>query len=334
MVNIPRTIKLGGLTSNIGEKKFGFWRIAETPSSGIDLPVFLVSGRGDGPTLTVTAGSKPCVYAGIEACIRISRTVDPDSLNGNLITCPVLDIPSFNTITPDVCAIDLKPIPRELSDVGSMSTILGKARRQMISMSDYALDLHGGDLYENLIEGIVISGWTGDAKYDEKVIQLVEWFRPRAWQRRPIKTPKTVPSILIESGGGGKLQENQISFHVDGVLNVMRGLGMIDGETEPPVAPDFIYGIGQRYELRAERGGIYYSKVQAGEHLNKGQVIGTIGNLFGENIQTIFSPVTGRIIAYWDEKKVVNTGDIIGVVYSSDEETGYTVKPPKGWRDS
>jgi len=325
---------VGNLKVDTGEKVHGFWKVAETPSSGVELPIFLISGKGNGPTLSVIAATKPCVYAAIEACIRISNTVKPSELNGNLITCPVLDIPSFNTKTPDVCSIDLRPIPREPEESGSMSNIIGQARMNLISMADYAIDLHGGDIDENLIEEIVISGWTGDEEYDEKVIQLVKWFRPKAWQRRPIRDNKSTPRILSESGGAAKLDEVQIGFHIDGVLNVMRGLGMIAGAPCPPVRPDFVYGIGHRYELRARRGGIYYGKVNAGSHLDKGQVIGTIGNLFGETVEVITSPVAGRIIAYWDQNKVVNTGDIIGVVYAADEETDFSIRPPRGWRDS
>jgi len=324
------TIEVGNLKVNTGEKIRGFWKIAETPSSDIEIPIFLISGKGDGPTLCVTAGSKPCVYSGIDACIKISNMVDPAKLNGNLITCPIVDIPSFNTQTPDVCSIDLKPIPRRPRESGSISNIIGKARNKLISMADYAIDLHGGELDENLIEGIVISGWTGDADYDEKVIQLVKWFRPNAWQRSPRLATKTIPSILIESGGGGKLEESQVAFHVDGLLNVMKGLKMIEGAPEPPIKPEFVYGIGQRHQLRANRGGIYYSNVTAGDHLEEGQVIGTIGNVFGETVEEIISPVTGRIIAYWDENKVMNMGDNIGVIYGTDEETDYTVEPPKG----
>lgn len=326
-------LELGYLRADTGKKVHGFWKIAETPSSSVELPIFLISGTGDGPTLCLIAGSKPCVYTGIVGCIKISKMIEPEELTGNLITCPILDIPSFNTQTPDICSIDLKPVPRRPRENGSMSNIVGLARQKLISMADYAIELHGGDLYENLIEGIVISGWTGDSNYDEKVIQLVKWFRPKAWQRRPTRVSKMVPNILIESGGGGKLQEDQIAFHVDGLLNVMKGLEMIDGLPESTVQPDFVYGIGHRYELRAGRGGIYYSKVIAGAHLKKGQIIGTIENVFGETVETITSPVTGRIIAYWDEKKVLNTGDIIGVVYEQDEETEYTVRPPKGWRN-
>ena len=323
-------LQVGNLKAEKNEKAYGFWKIAETPSTDIALPIILINGKGDGPTLCITAGSKPCVYAGIEAGIRISKLINPEELNGKLIICPVIDIPSFNTITSDVCAIDLKPIPREPRETGSISNIIGKARRKLISMADYAIDLHGGDLDENLIEGIVISGWTGDIGYDEKVINLVKWFRPKAWQRKPALMTKTIPSILIESGGGGKLEEGQIDFHIQGLINVMKGLKMIDGEPKSSIPPDFVYGIGQRFELRAGRGGIYYSKVSAGDHLEKGQVIGTIGNLFGDTVETLTSPVTGRIIAYWDENKVLNTGDIIGVVYASDTETDYTIKPPKG----
>jgi predicted deacylase len=327
-------LQVGTLKASTGEKTHGFWKIAETPSSTIELPIFLIRGKGEGPSLCVMAGTKPCVYAGVEACIRISSIIKAQELAGSLIACPVLDIPSFNTQTPDVCSIDLTPVPRQPEETGTMSNIIGQARIKLMSTVDYAIDLHGGDIDENLMEGIVISGWTGDSSYDEKVIQMVKWFRPKAWQRRPTRTAKIVPNILTESGGGGKLQESQIQFHVEGVLNVMRGLKMIPGAPKPEVRPDFVYGIGTRHTLRARRGGIYYGKTVAGAELEKGQIIGTIGNVFGETVETITSPVDGRIIAYWDENKVMNSGDIIGVVYVPDEETEYSVRPPEGWRES
>ena len=326
------TLELGGIKANAGEKTHGFWKIAETPSLNIQLPIFMINGRQKGPTLCITAGTKPCVYAGIEACIRISGMIDPDSLSGNLITCPILDIPSFNTRTPDVCAIDLKAIPRQPEETGTMSNIIGRARTTITSMANYSIDLHGGDLDENLIEGIVISGWTGDIRRDEQVIQMVKWFRPSAWQRRPTRDVEPLPNILTESGGGGKLTESQILFHVDGVLNVMKGLRMIAGEPKPAIRPEFVYGLGQRHTLRASRGGLYYSNTVAGASLNDGQVIGTIRNVFGETLETIVSPVKGRIIAYWDENKVVNSGDIIGIVYAPDEETDFDPRPPRAWK--
>ncbi len=43
---------------------------------------------------------------------------------------------------------------------------------------------------------------------------------------------KGVVSILAEAGGNGSLEEADIQVHVEGARNVMRYLGMIDGEPQ------------------------------------------------------------------------------------------------------
>src|SRR5438477_12953101 len=41
---------------------------------------------------------------------------------------------------------------------------------------------------------------------------------------------KGVPSILAEAGGFGQMQEDAVALLVQGVINVMRHLGMIDAD--------------------------------------------------------------------------------------------------------
>src|SRR5437764_623439 len=43
---------------------------------------------------------------------------------------------------------------------------------------------------------------------------------------------KGVPSILAEAGGVGQMQEDAVALLVQGVVNVMRHLGMIDGAAD------------------------------------------------------------------------------------------------------
>jgi predicted deacylase len=44
----------------------------------LSLPLFIIHGRKDGPTLAITAGVHGTEYASIEAALRLGRTLNPE----------------------------------------------------------------------------------------------------------------------------------------------------------------------------------------------------------------------------------------------------------------
>ena len=58
-------------------------------------PFIAVSGASDGPTVLVTAGIHAAEYTGIEAAIRIGRSLDPAQVRGTVLVIPLLNRPGF-----------------------------------------------------------------------------------------------------------------------------------------------------------------------------------------------------------------------------------------------
>src|SRR5215469_1300163 len=97
-------LHVGSLAAAPGEKRFG---TNEFPVGGqpYRLPMWLVNGVHDGPTLAVTAGVHPAEYASIAAALQFGQTIDPAKLHGRVIVVPVMNIPAFAARSIYVCPL-------------------------------------------------------------------------------------------------------------------------------------------------------------------------------------------------------------------------------------
>ncbi|NIU84027.1 MAG: hypothetical protein GWN64_11290, partial [Candidatus Thorarchaeota archaeon] len=85
------------------------------------------------------------------------------------------------------------------------------------------------------------------------------------------------------------ISQNAVEVGLRGVLNVMKALGMINGEIEPQEGVHVIEGKLSRTEINANKGGIVSTLVNVGDPVKKGQVIGKILNGWGDPVEDIVS---------------------------------------------
>src|SRR5436853_5692802 len=121
-------------------------------------PVISITGAKPGPTLFVNAGVHGGEYPAIEAVIRLSKMLDPNTISGALILMPCLNLPAFRTRTPFVCPIDnVNPnrvFPGDAS--GSYSEQMTHALiHEFVVHADAYIDLHGGDIPEALVPFVI-----------------------------------------------------------------------------------------------------------------------------------------------------------------------------------
>ena len=63
-----------------GSKKFGYINIMDNVSAKFDMPIGVVNGIFNGPTLAVTGGLYPTEYCGVESAARLFQYINPDDL--------------------------------------------------------------------------------------------------------------------------------------------------------------------------------------------------------------------------------------------------------------
>lgn len=311
------------VAADSGSRAEGWLTIGETAGGPVRVPLVIINGRDDGPVLCFTAGVHATEYAPIDAVMRLAQTLDPRALRGAVIAVPVTNMRMFEQRTGFVSPLDglnLNKIAPGRAD-GSTSEILANVLlKEVIGRARYHIDFHAGDLGEDLL---AFAGYsmTGQPALDAEGEALARAFTPRlislstAGSTIPpfpgslnfAATRNGVVSILAESGGNGTLEEADVRTHVDGAVNVMRYLGMIDGG--PPTNGARI-AARDRIVIRATRAGLLRLKVSIGDTIAKGQEIAEICNVFGTVVERLSSPGAGVAGLIWTHK-VVNTGDPI-----------------------
>lgn len=269
-------------------------------------PYIAIRGPRDGPKVLVTAGIHAAEYTGIEAATRLGRSVDPQEVRGTLLFIPLLNRPGFYERSIYVNPEDNDNLNRLFP--GDANGTWGQrfAHRlltEIVSTHDHAIDLHAGDLVEELTP-FVIYRETGDARRDAEIKRMVnaygaEWAVASApTGERPgslyaVAALSGVAAMLAESGGRGLLIEEDVVRHVRGVTNILRTIGALDGDpdrVEPPTVVDSFDW------LRSPAEGVFHCAVRVGHRVRVGDLVGELTDLVGEPIAPVRAPVTGVVL--------------------------------------
>jgi len=163
------TFTVGTAKASRGQEALGAIKVPAGSDAGYDIPVAVVHGAKPGPVLAVVAGSHGTEYASIIAVEQLIGHVDAAGLSGTLILVPIVNIASFEKIVPHVNPADNKSMNRFYpgSASGTQTDRASYAvTKEVVEQADHLIDLHGGDLDENLRP---YSYWTvtGNQKQDD-----------------------------------------------------------------------------------------------------------------------------------------------------------------------
>ena len=122
---------------------------------------------------------------------------------------------------------------------------------------------------------------------------------------------------MLEAGTAHRFEMEAVHAGIEGVLNVMAHLEMIERTLRQPA---FRLLVRRSKWARAEAGGLLYSLVKAGDHVKKGQNIALITDPLGAKTHTIESPRTGVIVGL-ALNPLVRAGDpIANIVLCSEKK--------------
>jgi predicted deacylase len=297
--------------------------------------VVSVTGANPGPMLFVNAGVHGGEYPAIEAVIRLSKTLDPQMIAGAVILMPVLNLPAFRSRTPFVCPVDnVNPnrvFPGDPN--GSYSEQMTHAlMNEFVVHADAYVDLHGGDIPEALVPFVICrsdAGLAANAPENvaarSKAMALAFGLPYVLTVSKPVEPAKGLssyaavaekgtPAILAEAGGVGQLRGDAVELLVNGVKRVMAHLKMLSDGQALGTSASTMPTILTRFEwLYSKYAGMWYPRVTAGDLVEQGQEIGRIGDLFGDTLETIIAPVSGRVLFLTVNPSVQENGLLMGV---------------------
>jgi predicted deacylase len=288
----------------------------------LELPCFEAVGKSDGPHLCLLGGIHGGEYSSIAAVVRFMNALDTSELRGRITAVPIVSMPSFRARTAFVMPQDGKNLNRCFpgSLDGTFSEVLARhVFDELIVPSDFMLDLHGGDMVEAL---------EPFSLYDESAVEeqarglAIAFGLPYVVRSAPSDAPiggtttgaaaaAGVPAVIAEVGGCGRLEEDAVRTHLDGIANALRHLEMLSGEVTPARAD--MRSVGRFVWLRSTDEGWWEPDVRAGDEVQAGSSLGTVRNLFGDPIEYIPAPEDGVVLFLTTSPAVTADGLLLGL---------------------
>lgn len=322
----PTPFTIGSVTARPGQVSSGFIEVPGGVDAGTRIPISIVRGTQPGPTLALIAGTHGSEVAPIVALQRVRGGLDPATLRGTVLIVHVANMPSFLGRTIYYSPVDGKNLNRVYpgKPEGTVSERIAYAiTDQIIERADYVVDIHSGDGNESLRPYSYWSPLGLNARADSIARDMalawgdhivIDTTRPRNL-RASVYTQNTAqlrgkPALTTETGYLGIAAEDMVQRNVDGVFQLLSYFRMVPGDVELTQHPLYF----DRTEvLRSPATGVWHARVERGQSVQKGAIIGVLTDFFGATQAEIRAPF-GGIVLYVVATPAMSQGEPMGMI--------------------
>ena len=291
-------------------------------------PVLVIRGERPGKTLCLTAAVHGDELNGIEIVRRVMYDIKPENLSGNIIGIPIVNLQGFQRGSRYLSdRRDLNRFFPGEADGSLASRIAHSLFTKVITHCDKLIDMHTGSLRRTNMPQI-----RADMR-NKDVATFTEGFGKIAvihtagspGMLRAAALEHGIPAATLEVGESLRIQEDQIEMGVSSINRVLEREGMYSrlfswGEPEP------VYY--QSSWIRADRGGILFSKKELGDMIDMDEVLGTITDPITNESSTILATTRGRIIGMAVDQFVMPGYGCYHIGIESSEEVLADQEPP------
>lgn len=288
-------------------------------STPISVPVHVVHGRSEGPTVFVSAAIHGDEVVGVEIVRRLLTGKALNGIAGTALMVPIVN--AFGFISHSRYLPDRRDLNRSFpgSPNGSLAAQLAHMfMTEVVSRSDYGIDLHTAAINRSNLPQIRVD--TDDAPsrtLAEAFGSPIILHSPlRAGSLRESASSAGVPVIVYECGEALRFDELSIRIGIKGVLRAMASLEMLPRRRRSPHAAESVISGGSRW-LRAAEGGIFRARRTLGHRVQEDELLGVISDPFGQMQSEVRSMMAGLIIGRTNVP-AVNQGDALFHIASLD----------------
>ena len=280
---------------------------------GLSLDAWLFCGAYPGKTLAVTAGVHGCEYNGILALQRLAESLDCESLSGQLILLPLVNVNGFFAGVKQLNPADGKNLNREFpgsEDGTETQRIAWTIEKSIYPEVDFLLDIHGGDWNEELTPLVFFPCGAGEGIRQEtrraaKVLNVpMRVCSTSCNGLYSLAAKRGIPALLLERGGNGRWTKAEVDADCEDVLRLMDHLGIIRHRYEYGEQAEITKAV---YEEAAAEG-CWFPAVNAGQKIFENELLGSWESIDGRHKRDIFARYAGRVM-YMTTALGFNRGD-------------------------
>lgn len=268
----------------------------------LDLPLEVIHGRKQGPTLLVCAAIHGDEINGVEIIRRLMARKDVNRIRGTLVVAPIVNILGFISRTrylPD--RRDLNRCFPGSSHGSAAGRLAHLFINEVVNQCSHLVDLHTGAVHRGNFPQIR-TNMENEANAELAVAfgaPVILSSEEREGSLRGYCTDRGIPVVTYEGGEALRFDDKAIIAGVRGILNILRHLDMLGNKASPKgksaSRPVPLIARDSRW-LRAEIDGILRTVVKLGSQVSKGQLIGFISDPCGTKDMKVISPVDGIVI--------------------------------------
>ena len=286
-----------------------------------------IAGSRPGPRVLITGGVHGDEFEPMAAIRRLAREIPAEKLRGSVMLVSVVNEPAFRL--GQRTAEDGRDLARTCPGRvdGSVTEQIAAALSELIRAADYYIDLHTGGTR------LVVSPLVGYTLHRDPAVLAAQrrmaraFLLPIIWGTDPnlngrslsVARDAGVPAIYAEYLGGGTCAPEGIAAYVRGCQNVLVDLEMLEGPANVMdqgviCVEDDRAGAGHmQVNHQVPYGGFFEPAVKLGQQVLAGDLLGTVCDVWGENISEIRAKYDGLVIVLHTFPRV-NSGDGVVVV--------------------
>lgn len=271
--------------------------------------------------ISIVTGIHGDELEGQYVCFELQRRIaqNPEFLKGIVDIYPAMNPLGIDSIERGIPAFDLdmnRLFPGNID--GNMTEYLAAEIIKDVSGSNAVIDIHASNIYLTEIPQIRIN-----ELHETELVPLAEktnvdfiWVHGastvlEATFAYSLNSTGT-PCLVVEMGVGMRITKEYGDQLVDGILNLMKEMGIWMGETKTPRKPIISKNPADVQFLNASTGGLFVPSVKHWQKLKKNDLIGRIIDpLSGKILDEILSPVDGVLFTIRDYP-IVDEGSLIG----------------------
>ena len=306
---------VGDVVVERGETATGGLRVGGPDGANTEaetvLPITVVRGARPGPTLLLLAGVHGSEYVPIVSLQQLMPSLDPSDIAGTVIAVHVANPPTYLGQAGALSPVDGENLNRVFpgDPDGTLTARIASAiTTELFPLADAVLDLHGGNGLEDLEPswtGYYANAPTPEVAEANRAIAFAFGLSPVVeFQWEVAATDKAIwagsqavargiPSIDVEAGGLGQVDPDEIAAVTEGIRRIMAHLQMTDEAFAPLPEPILIK---ERAWVEAPAAGSWTARAEAGDTVEKGQLLGIITDVYGGNPIEVRAPMAGLVL--------------------------------------
>lgn len=276
------------------------------------LAVRVLHGIQPGPAVFVSAAIHGDEIIGTAVVQRLAQALAPESLAGTVLLVPVANI--FGFLNRSRYLPDRRDLNRSFpgSTGGSLAGQIAHIfYNEVVARCELGIDIHSAAIHRYNLPQIRIAA--GDKRLTELAMAfgapVIIESPLRDGSLRDMAQKRGVAMLLLETGEALRFDRLSIETGVAGVNRVLAHLGMVEADDGLTTV-----GIPARANrsvwVRSPRGGVAHFVRESGAAVRRGDVLGRVSGLLGEDAQDIISPLDGIIIGH-ATLPVVHQGDAL-----------------------